>query len=74
MFALAFFQEFCLTEPINLFIDVIELDDVTSNGIFTALISYLESLGVTEEFHTENLVSLTCDVWVSWRCCKIIQR
>jgi hypothetical protein len=37
------------------------LDDVTANGIFTVLISHLESLGMTEEFLTENLVSLTCD-------------
>jgi hypothetical protein len=37
------------------------LDDVTANGIFTALISHLESLGMAEEFLTENLVSLTCD-------------
>jgi hypothetical protein len=35
---------------------LIELDE-----IFTALISHLESLGMTEEFLTENLVSLTCD-------------
>jgi hypothetical protein len=52
VFALVFFQEFNLTELINLFIDLIELDDVTANGIFTALISHLESLGVTEEFLT----------------------
>jgi hypothetical protein len=61
VFARVFLQEFSLTEPINLFIDSIELDDVTANGIFTALISYLEFLVVTEEFLTENLVSLTCD-------------
>jgi hypothetical protein len=54
-------QEFNLTEPINLFIDLIDLDEVTANGIFTALISHLESLGMTEEFLTENLVSLNCD-------------
>jgi hypothetical protein len=56
-----FLQECNLTEPINLFIDFIELDDVTTNGIFTSLISHLESLGMTEEFLTEDLVSLTCD-------------
>jgi hypothetical protein len=59
VFAGVFLQEFNLTEPINLFIDLIELDDVTANGISTALISHLESLGMTEEFLTENLVSLT---------------
>jgi hypothetical protein len=61
LFARVFLQEFNLTEPINLFIDMTELDDVTANGIFTALISHFESLGRTEEFLTENLVSLTCD-------------
>jgi hypothetical protein len=45
MFAGVFLQEFNLTEPINLFIDLIELDDVTANGISIALISHLESLG-----------------------------
>jgi hypothetical protein len=61
VFARVFLQELNLTEPINLFIDLIELDDVTANGMFTALISHLESLGMTEELLTENLVSLTCD-------------
>jgi hypothetical protein len=61
VFARVFFQDSNLTEPINLFTDLIELDDVSDNGIFTALISHLEFVGVTEEFLTENLVSLTCD-------------
>jgi hypothetical protein len=61
VFAGVFLQEFNLTEPINLFIDLIELNNVTANRIFTALISHLESLGMTEQFLTENLVSLTSD-------------
>jgi hypothetical protein len=61
MFARVFLQEFNLTEPINLFNDFIELEDVAANGIFIALISHLDSLGMAEEFLTENLVSLTCD-------------
>jgi hypothetical protein len=65
MFARAFLQEFNLTEPINLFTDLKELNDVTANGIFTDLFSHLESLGMIEEFLTENLVSLTCDGGVS---------
>jgi hypothetical protein len=52
-------QEFNLTKPINLFTDLIDSDEVTTNRIFTALISHLESLGMTEEFLTENLVN--CD-------------
>jgi hypothetical protein len=44
VFARVFLQEFNFTEPINLFIDMIELDDVTANGMFTALISHIESL------------------------------
>jgi hypothetical protein len=61
VFAGVFVQEFNLTEAMNLFIEWIELDDVTAHGIFTALISHLESLGTTEELLTENLVSLTCN-------------
>jgi hypothetical protein len=61
VFAQVFLKEFNLTEAINLFIDLIELDDVTASGIVTALISHLESLGMTEEFLTENIVSLTCN-------------
>jgi hypothetical protein len=51
VFSLVFLQEFNLTEPINLFINLIELDDVTANGIFTALISHLESLGISRISH-----------------------
>jgi hypothetical protein len=56
VFAGVFVQEFNLTKAMNLFIEWRELDDVTANGIFTALISHLESLGTTEELLTENLV------------------
>jgi hypothetical protein len=59
-------QEFNLTEPIKLFTDLIDLDEVTANRIFTALISHLESLGMTEEFLTENLVN--CDAAVMFAC------
>jgi hypothetical protein len=52
VFALVFLQEFNLTELINLYVDLIELDSVTANGLFTALILHLESLGVTAEFLT----------------------
>jgi hypothetical protein len=40
--------EFNLTKPINLFIASTDLDEFTANRIFTALISHLESLGMTE--------------------------
>jgi hypothetical protein len=61
MFACVFLRESNLSEPINLFIELIELDDVTANGIFSDLISHLVSLGMTEEFFTVNLISLTFD-------------
>jgi hypothetical protein len=39
-----------MTAPVNLFIDLIELDDVTASGIFSSLICHLQSIGMTEEY------------------------
>jgi hypothetical protein len=39
-----------MTAPVNLFIDLIELDDVTATGIFSSLIYHLQSIGMTEEY------------------------
>jgi hypothetical protein len=50
-----------MQDPANLFIDLIELEDTTSNGIYKSLMSHIESLGFTEEFLGENLVSWICD-------------
>jgi hypothetical protein len=37
------------------------LEDTTAKGIYKSLMSPIESLGLTEEFLKENLISLTCD-------------
>jgi hypothetical protein len=57
-----------ITSPVNLFIDLIELDDVTATGIFSSLIFRLQSIGMTEEYLNDYLVSVTCDgaAWISW--------
>ncbi|XP_054834515.1 E3 SUMO-protein ligase KIAA1586-like isoform X2 [Eublepharis macularius] len=56
-----YIEEIDVEEPVNLFIGLIELEDVTANGIYQSLMSHIESLGFTEEFLQENLVALTCD-------------
>jgi hypothetical protein len=55
-----------MTAPVNLFIDSIELDDVTATGIFSlppsiSLICHLQSIGMTEEYMNDHLVSVACD-------------
>lgn len=47
--------------PMNIFVDLIELDSVTASGIFGSLMSHLGALGFSEEFLKDHLVSLTCD-------------
>ncbi|XP_060093811.1 E3 SUMO-protein ligase KIAA1586-like [Heteronotia binoei] len=56
-----YMKEIGMPAPANLFIALMELEDVTANGIFSTLMSQLESLGFTEDFLKENLVSLTSD-------------
>jgi hypothetical protein len=50
-----------MTAPVNLFIDLIELDDVTVTGNFSSLICHLQSIGMTEEYLNGYLVSVACD-------------
>jgi hypothetical protein len=50
-----------MTAPVNLFIDLIELDDVTAIGIFFSLICHLQSIGMTQEYLRDYLVSVACD-------------
>jgi hypothetical protein len=51
-----------MTAPVNLFIDLIELDDVTTvTGIFSSLICHLKYIGMTEEYLNDYLVSVACD-------------
>jgi hypothetical protein len=56
-----YIQEIDMQDPVNLIIDLIELEDTTANWIYRSLVSRIESLGLTEGFLKENLVSLTCD-------------
>ncbi|KAJ8865554.1 hypothetical protein PR048_033074 [Dryococelus australis] len=48
-------------EQLNLFTDLIELECLTAKGIFSSLMSHLQSLEFNEEFLSEHLISLTCD-------------
>jgi hypothetical protein len=50
-----------MTAPVNLFIYLIELHDVTAIGIFSRLIYRLQSIGMTEEYLNDYLVSVACD-------------
>jgi hypothetical protein len=50
-----------MTAPVNLFIDFIELGDVTATGIFSSLICHLQSIGITEEYLNDYLDSVACD-------------
>jgi hypothetical protein len=50
-----------VTAPVNLFIDLIDLDNVTATGIFSSLICHLQSIGMTKEYLNNHLVSVACD-------------
>jgi len=50
-----------MSEPINLFLDLVELENVTAKGIFDALLECLTFHGITEEYLKDYLVSVTCD-------------
>uniref|UniRef100_A0A8C8RJZ3 HAT C-terminal dimerisation domain-containing protein n=1 Tax=Pelusios castaneus TaxID=367368 RepID=A0A8C8RJZ3_9SAUR len=50
-----------MTEPVNLFLDLVELESVTAKGVFDALLGCLKFHGITEEYLKDYLVSLTCD-------------
>jgi hypothetical protein len=47
-----------MTTPANLFTDLIELDDVTASENFSSLIFHLQSIGMTEEYLIDYLVSV----------------
>lgn len=47
-----------MQEPLNLFIGLIELEDITTDGIHKCLMPHIELLGFNEEFLKENLISL----------------
>jgi hypothetical protein len=50
-----------MNSPINLFLDLIELKDVTAKGIFESLLQSLDLYGMTEEYLKKYLVSVACD-------------
>ncbi|KAK0048443.1 E3 SUMO-protein ligase [Biomphalaria pfeifferi] len=50
-----------MTSPVNLFLDLVELESVTANGVFASLLHCLHFYGLTEDFLRRNLVSLACD-------------
>lgn len=50
-----------MTEPTNIFIDIVELNDVTAEGICNTLLNCLESIGFSNEFLKENLISIATD-------------
>jgi hypothetical protein len=52
---------FEMTVPVNLLFDLIELDDATATGIFSSFICHLQSIGMTEEYLNDHLVSVACD-------------
>lgn len=50
-----------LSAPVSIFLDLIELSDVTAGGILNSLMSLLERLGLSEDYLKEYLLSVTCD-------------
>jgi hypothetical protein len=50
-----------MSAPINLFLDFIELQDVTAKGIFISFLQHLQPFGITEDYLSEHLVSVACD-------------
>ena len=50
-----------MTSPVNLFLDLIELQSVTARGIFNSLLATLLSYGMTEEYLRNNLICVACD-------------
>ena len=50
-----------MNSPINLFLDLVELEKVTAEGVFDSLLKCLHSHGMTEDYLKKYLVSLACD-------------
>jgi hypothetical protein len=46
-----------MNSPVNLFLDLIELETVMTKGIFNSLLQCLYSVGMTESY----LISVACD-------------
>ncbi|XP_065668012.1 E3 SUMO-protein ligase KIAA1586-like [Hydra vulgaris] len=50
-----------MNSPINLFLDLVELESVTAKGLFVALLECLHSYGKKDEYLKNYLVSVACD-------------
>ena len=50
-----------MNEPTNLFLDITELKDVTSEGIFKSLMTRLTELGFHDDFLKENILAIATD-------------
>ena len=50
-----------MNSPINLFLDLVELEKETAEGVFDSLLKCLHSHGMTEDYLKKYLVSLACD-------------
>ncbi|XP_065662819.1 uncharacterized protein LOC136085442 [Hydra vulgaris] len=50
-----------MNSPINLFLDLVELESVTAKGLFVALIECLHSYGMKDEYLENYLFSVACD-------------
>jgi hypothetical protein len=62
-----------MTAPVNLFISLIELDDIMAAGIFSSLICHLQYIGLTEEYLNKHLVFVACDgaAVMFGSCCRV---
>lgn len=47
--------------PTNIFVELVELDDLTAEGIVRHLLHAMERVHLTEEFLSKTLIGLTCD-------------
>ena len=59
-----------MNSPVNLFLDLVELESVTAQRVFDSLLNCLYSHGITEEFLKRNLVCLACDETAVMLGCK----
>ena len=59
-----------MNSPINLFLDLVELEKVTAEGVFDSLLKCLHSHEMTEDYLKKYLVSLACDCAAVMLGCK----
>ena len=50
-----------MKSPVNLFLKLIELSDVSAAGIFGSLMKCFKLHGFTNEYLCDNLVAVACD-------------